>query len=176
MLDKWILELKPEEKKYCRSGGHNVKYTREQKEEAVISLCARNKPAKEVAAEYGTTRENPYNLIVPYTKQRKYNSYKGEISPEVENIINLDFHADKPNTRWLTDLTEFHIPAGKVYLSPIIDCFDGLPVSWCIDTSPSAELVNTMLDKAILSLNGNEKPIYISIVAVITVGRVGLNA
>ena len=37
MLDKWILELKPEEKKYCRSGGYNVKYTREQKEEAVIS-------------------------------------------------------------------------------------------------------------------------------------------
>ena len=26
----------------------------------------------------------------------------------------------------LTDITEFQIPAGKVYLSPIIDCFDGL--------------------------------------------------
>jgi len=61
MLDKWILELKPEEKKHCRCGGYNVKYTREQKEEAVISLCTRNKPAKEVAAEYGTTRENLYN-------------------------------------------------------------------------------------------------------------------
>ena len=61
--------------------------------------------------------------------------------------------------KWLTDLTEFHIPAGKVYLSPIIDCFDGLPVSWCIGTSPSAELVNTMLDEAILSLNEDEKPI-----------------
>ena len=30
MLDKWILELKPREKKYCRSGGYNIKYTREQ--------------------------------------------------------------------------------------------------------------------------------------------------
>jgi len=59
----------------------------------------------------------------------------------------------------LTDITEFHIPAGKVYLSPIIDCFDGLPVSWTISTSPNAELVNTMLDEAILSLGEDEKPI-----------------
>nr|MCR4651880.1 IS3 family transposase [Lachnospiraceae bacterium] len=61
--------------------------------------------------------------------------------------------------KWLTDITEFHIPAGKVYLSPIIDCFDGLPVSWTIGTSPDAELVNTMLDNAVSILNENEHPI-----------------
>jgi transposase InsO family protein len=99
------------------------------------------------------------NLVVPNIKRKKYSSYKGEISPEVENVVNRDFHADKPNSKWLTDITEFHIPAGKIYLSPIIDCFDGLPVSWTIGTSPSAELVNTMLDEAILMLNNNEKPI-----------------
>lgn len=70
------------------------------------------------------------NLVVPNIKRKKYSSYKGEISPEVENIVNREFHADKPNNKWLTDITEFHISAGKVYLSPIIDCFDGLPVSW----------------------------------------------
>ena len=59
----------------------------------------------------------------------------------------------------MTDITEFHIAAGEIYLSPIIDCFDGLPVSWTIGTSPSAELVNTMLDEAILSLSEDEKPI-----------------
>lgn len=48
-------------------------------------------------------------------------------------------------------LTEFHIPAGKVYLSPIIDCFNGMVVSWTIGISPHAELVNTMLDDAICS-------------------------
>lgn len=36
-----------------------------------------------------------------------------------------------------------------MYLSPIIDCFDGMVVSWTIGTSPDAELVNTMLDAAI---------------------------
>ncbi len=84
-------------------------------------------------------------LVVPYKKKRRYSSYKGEISPAVENLVDRDFHADAPNSKWLTDLTEFHIPAGKVYLSPILDCFDGLAVSWKIGTSPDAELVNTML-------------------------------
>ena len=54
---------------------------------------------------------------------------------------------------------EFHIPAGKVYLSPIIDCFDGMAVSWAISTNPNAELVNTMLDDAINILGEEERPI-----------------
>lgn len=99
------------------------------------------------------------NLIIKQKKRRKYNSYQGEITPAVANLLEQNFHADKPNEKWLTDITEFHIPAGKVYLSPIIDCFDGLPVSWSIGTSPDAELVNTMLDNAIASLKEGEYPI-----------------
>lgn len=98
-------------------------------------------------------------LIVNSIHKKKYNSYQGEISPEVDNLVNRDFHADIPNKKWLTDITEFHIPAGKIYLSPIIDCFDGLPVSWTIGTHPDAELVNTMLDTAINTLKVNEKPL-----------------
>lgn len=48
------------------------------------------------------------HLIVPYIRKKKFNSYLGEISPEVENIINRDFGVEQPNTKWLTDLTEFH--------------------------------------------------------------------
>ncbi len=98
-------------------------------------------------------------LAVQNIKRKKYSSYQGEISPEVENIINRNFHADHPNEKWLTDITEFHIPAGKVYLSPLIDCFDGMPVSWTIGTSPDADLVNTMLDAGILTLTEEEKPL-----------------
>ena len=89
------------------------------------------------------------SLVVAKPKRRRYASYLGEISPAPENIINRDFQAAAPNEKWLTDITEFQIPAGKVYLSPIIDCFDGMVVSWTIGTSPDAELVNTMLDAAI---------------------------
>ena len=51
------------------------------------------------------------------------------------------------------------IGEGKVYLSPIIDCFDGMPITWTVGTSPNAELVNTMLDNAIVLLKENEHPI-----------------
>lgn len=102
---------------------------------------------------------NDDNLCVLCSKSRKYRSYEGEISPEVDNIINRDFHASAPNEKWLTDITEFIIPSGKVYLSPIIDCFDGMPVSWTIGTSPNADLVNTMLDTATQQLCSDEHPV-----------------
>jgi transposase InsO family protein/transposase-like protein len=99
-------------------------------------------------------------LVVATTKRRRYGSYLGEISPAPENLINRDFQATAPNEKWLTDITEFHIPAGKVYLSPMIDCFDGLVISWSIGTRPDAELVNTMLDAAIETVaNSNDRPV-----------------
>lgn len=99
-------------------------------------------------------------LVVATPKRRRYGSYLGEISPAPENLINRDFHAAKPNEKWLTDITEFHIPAGKVYLSPMIDCFDGMVVSWTIGTRPDAQLVNTMLDAAIEKVaNSNVRPL-----------------
>ena len=70
-----------------------------------------------------------------------------------------NFHADAPNVIWLTDITEFSIPAGKVYLSPIVDCFDGKVVASTMSTSPNAELVNTMLDDAAATLRDGEHPI-----------------
>ena len=59
----------------------------------------------------------------------------------------------------LTDTTEFSIPAGKVYLSPLVDCFDGMIISWAVGTSPNAELVNSMLDNTINNLNDDEHPV-----------------
>ena len=88
-------------------------------------------------------------LVVATAKRRRYSSYMGEICPAPENIINRNFHASSPNEKWLTDITEFQIPAGKVYLSPMIDCFDGMVISWSIGTRPDAQLVNNMLDAAI---------------------------
>ena len=98
-------------------------------------------------------------LSVARPRKRRYSSYMGEISPEVENVVNRDFSADAPNSKWLTDITEFSISAGKVYLSPIVDCFDGMAVSWTIGTSPDADLVNSMLDAAVSLLGEGEYPI-----------------
>ncbi|MBQ2884764.1 MAG: IS3 family transposase [Alphaproteobacteria bacterium] len=98
-------------------------------------------------------------LVVNYQKKKKYSSYQGEITPAVPNLVNRNFHANKPNQLWLTDITEFYIPAGRIYLSPIVDCFDGMVVAWTIGTNPNAELVNKMLEQGLLSLKNGEHPI-----------------
>ena len=99
-------------------------------------------------------------LIAVTRKRRRYGSYMGEISPAPDNLLNRDFSASAPNEKWLTDITEFQIPAGKVYLSPMIDCFDGMVVSWSISTRPDAELVNTMLDAAIETVTASsDRPV-----------------
>ena len=57
-------------------------------------------------------------LAVVYAKRRaRYSSHKGEISDAPENLVNHAFRAAAPNELWLTDITEFGLPGGKVYLS-----------------------------------------------------------
>ena len=98
-------------------------------------------------------------LVVFKRKAKRYNSYQGEITEAAPNIVNRDFHSNIPNQKWLTDITEFAIPAGKVYLSPIIDCFDGYIPNWRIGTTPDSALVNGMLEEAIGNLSKEECPL-----------------
>lgn len=70
----------------------------------------------------------------------------------------LRFGADRPSELWVTDVAEFRIPAGKVYLSPIADCFGGMPPSWSISASPDAEMANSSLIDACGWLNEGDRP------------------
>ena len=97
--------------------------------------------------------------MIKFSKRKKYSSYVGEITPAQPNLLNRNFKAEKPNEKWLTDITEFKIPVGKVYLSPLVDCYDGAIISWTIGTKPDSELVNTMLDTGIATLQDQEHPI-----------------
>jgi transposase InsO family protein len=90
---------------------------------------------------------------------RKYNSYMGTVGRVAVNILDRDFHAARPNEKWVTDITEFHLNGYKVYLSPIVDLYNGEVVSWNISTHPNMELVMTMLDKALNKLQDYERPI-----------------
>lgn len=73
-------------------------------------------------------KEEKLFVYMPKSKL-KYSSYKGEISPQVENIVNRKFIVNKPYKQALTDITEFALKDGKVYLSPLIYCFDGSPIT-----------------------------------------------
>ena len=100
-----------------------------------------------------------HGLVPLFKSAKRYSSYKGELTKAPKNLVNRDFHAERPNMLWVTDLTEFSIPAGKAYLSPVIDCYDGLPVAWTIGTSPNAALANGMLLDACSTLKDGEKPV-----------------
>ena len=114
------------------------------------------------------------SLTVQVRRRRKYSSYQGEISEPAENVINRDFHSGKPNDKVLTDITEFSIPAGKVYLSPIVDCFDGMIPSWTVSTSPNADLVNECWTIIIRNLRAMKNRQFIPIGAPTTDGLAGL--
>lgn len=90
-----------------------------------------------------------------------------------DNLSPTDFKAEQPNQKWLTDITEFQLPAGKVWLSPVVDCFDGKVVSWSLSTRPDAELINTMLDSAVETLNAGERPVIHSDRGGIIAGQAG---
>lgn len=95
-------------------------------------------------------------LVIGSTRRNSFKTYRGELSPASENIIARDFRSPAPNEKWLTDLSEFAIPPGKVYLSPMIACFDGLVISWSISPIFDADIVNAMLDEAISTLVSGE--------------------
>ena len=78
---------------------------------------------------------------------KKYRSYKGEIGKVAPNLINRNFQADAPNQKWTTDITEFSLFGRKLYLSPILDMFNGEIVSYNISERPHLMQVMDMLDR-----------------------------
>lgn len=83
-----------------------------------------------------------------HVRMKKYRSYKGEVGKIAENLLNRDFSANKPNEKWVTDITEFALFGEKLYLSPILDLFNGEIISYSITTSPNLMQVMEMLDLA----------------------------
>ena len=86
--------------------------------------------------------------LVCRVRMKKYRSYKGEVGKIAPNLLNRDFHAEKPNQKWVTDVTEFSLFGEKLYLSPILDLCSSDLVSYTISDRPVLSMVTTMLDKA----------------------------
>ena len=96
------------------------------------------------------------------TPKAKYRSYKDDMNGTVPNLLldkvideekhktkyKQNFKTTKPNEKWTTDISEFHIKAGKVYLSPILDMYDDSIVSYNISITPNFDQIKDMLSKA----------------------------
>ncbi|MHC6587541.1 IS3-like element IS1397 family transposase [Escherichia coli] len=90
---------------------------------------------------------------------KKYRSYRGNMGLAAENILQRQFKAEAPCEKWVTDITEFRAGGQKLYLSPILDLFNGEIVAWETACRPAEELVKRMLNKGLESLAEGEKPL-----------------
>lgn len=87
--------------------------------------------------------------LVCRVRMKKYRSYKGEVGKVADNLPERDFHAEKPNQKWTTDVTEFRLFGQKLYLSPIMDLCSGDIVTYTLSESPNLLMVTTMLEQAL---------------------------
>lgn len=78
------------------------------------------------------------------------------------NLLNCNFKADKPNQKWATDITEFSLFETKLYLSPIIDLFNGEIVSYNVSEKPVFHQVVDMPEKAVNKIPDNTNLILYS--------------
>jgi len=86
---------------------------------------------------------------------KKYRSYKGRVGKIAPNILKRDFGAVKPYTKWVTDVTEFFICGQRLYLSPILDLFNGEIISYNVSAYSSFHQTMDMLDKAFEKIPDN---------------------
>lgn len=86
--------------------------------------------------------------IVCRVRSKKYRSYKGEVGKIAPNLLERNFEAEKPNQKWVTDVTEFSLFGQKLYLFPILDLCSRDIVSYSISDRPVLSMVTEMLDKA----------------------------
>ena len=87
--------------------------------------------------------------LVCRVRMKKYRSYKGKVGKIAPNLLNRDFHAEKPNQKWVTDVTEFSLFGEKLYLSPILNLHSNDLVSYTISDRPVLSMVTTMLNEAL---------------------------
>lgn len=98
-------------------------------------------------------------LICKIRRARRYRSWLGQPGTVAENVLNREFTAPAPDTKWVTDVTEFRVGDGKVYLSPVIDLFDRSVIAYTYGPSPSLDLTNSSLRDAIATLPAGATPL-----------------
>lgn len=89
-------------------------------------------------------------------RMKKYRSYKGNVGKIAPNILERNFIASKPNEKWVTDITEFKLFGEKLYLSPMLDLFNGEVIAYSVNSRPTYSLVSKMLDNAFERLNDKD--------------------
>jgi len=91
-------------------------------------------------------------------RPKKYRSWRGQ-QATVPNLLSRQFQAQRPNQKWVTDVTEFNVRGNKLYLLPMLDLYNGEIVAYTTNTRPQFSLVGDMLKKALTKLTGKDAPL-----------------
>ena len=88
-----------------------------------------------------------YNLL-SVVRRKRYRNY-GEYLHKYPNLLNRDFHAERPNQKWVTDISYIHTKQGVLYLSIIRDLYDNSIVAYKTGTEQNVNLVLNTIKAAI---------------------------
>lgn len=91
---------------------------------------------------------NKYDLLSEIRRRRKYRQM-GEQLHKYENLLNRQFQADRPNAKWVTDISYIHTSQGVLYLSMIRDLYDNSIVAYKTGTKQTVNLVLNTIKTAV---------------------------
>lgn len=92
-------------------------------------------------------------------RPKKYRSYRGQEGRIAPNVLQRNFTATHPNEKWVTDITEFNVAGEKLYLSPLMDLYNGEVLAYELKNRPALSLVTDMINSAYKVLKKDETPV-----------------
>ncbi|MCY3884683.1 MAG: IS3 family transposase [Gammaproteobacteria bacterium] len=78
---------------------------------------------------------------------------------EVPDLLRRAFSAERPNSIWVTDITQIATGEGKLYLCAIKDLYDSAVVGWKTGSRQTADLVTATVDLAVTKRHEGERPV-----------------
>lgn len=84
---------------------------------------------------------------------------KGAIGRIAPDMLKRDFVAHTPNQKWVTEVTEFKVGNKKLYLSPVMDLYNGEIIAFETARQPVFTLVSNMLKKVFSKLQSQDSPL-----------------
>ena len=92
-------------------------------------------------------------------RPKKFRAFRGTVGRIAPNVLQRQFDADAPNQKWVTDITEFRVGERKLYLSPVLDLYNGEIVAYETATRPAFAMVARMIKKAFRRLGVDDRPV-----------------
>ena len=138
-LDKWEIERQRIVEIYYENRGR-YGYRRIQKVMQNEGYVISGKSVRKLMKEAGIKCE---------VRMKKYRSYKGQIGRIAPNLLERNFTATRPYEKLVTDVTEFSLFGAKLYLSPVLDLYNGELVNYTIYSHPVLEMVTNMIEGTI---------------------------